>query len=132
MTRPWREWAKPSYAWASPIEPWRIVRTRLRVKKLVPGPVEGGGTPAGYFTGATGVTMYRGNAWPAQFLDWAIIGDVGSNLVHRKRLKSQGIHYVAQRVDEKSEFLTSTDIWFRPVQFANAPDGALYLSLIHI
>ena len=113
---------------ASPIEPWRIVRTRLRVKKLVPGPVEGGGTPAGYFTGATGVTMYRGNAWPAQFLDWAIIGDVGSNLVHRKRLKSQGIHYVAQRVDEKSEFLTSTDIWFRPVQFANAPDGALYIA----
>ena len=113
---------------ASPIEPWRIVRTRLRVKKLVPGPVEGGGTPAGYFTGATGVTIFRGNAWPRQYLDWAIIGDVGSNLVHRKRLKSQGIHYVAERVDSQSEFLTSTDIWFRPVQFANAPDGALYIA----
>ena len=36
----------------SPIEPWRLVRTRLRVAGRVPGPVEGGGTPAGYFTGS--------------------------------------------------------------------------------
>ena len=27
----------------SPDEPWRVVRTRLRVKGIVEGPVEGGG-----------------------------------------------------------------------------------------
>lgn len=113
---------------SSPVEPWRIVRTRLRVKGIVRGPVEGGGTPAGYFTGATGVTIYRGNAWPKPFYGWAIIGDVGSNLIHRKRLERQGIGYRAYRVDEKSEFVTSDDIWFRPVQFANAPDGTLYVA----
>jgi len=113
---------------SSPIEPWRIVRTRLRVKGLVPGPVEGGGTPAGYFTGATGATIFRGNAWPSEYVGWAMIGDVGSNLVHRKRLEEVGASYLARRVDEMSEFLTSTDIWFRPVQFANAPDGALYIA----
>jgi putative membrane-bound dehydrogenase-like protein len=112
----------------SPIEPWRIVRTRLRVKGIVKGPVEGGGTPAGYFTGATGITIFRGNAWPSDFLGMAIVGDVGSNLVHRKRLEADGASYVARRVDEKSELLTSTDIWFRPAQFANAPDGALYIA----
>ncbi|MCA9137469.1 MAG: hypothetical protein KDB00_11940, partial [Planctomycetales bacterium] len=33
----------------SPVEPWRIVRTRLRVAGLVSGPIEGGGRAAGYF-----------------------------------------------------------------------------------
>ena len=111
----------------SPVEPWRIVRTRLRVKGLVPGPVEGGGTAAGYFTGSTGVTIYRGDAWPRKYDGWAIIGDVGSNLVHRKRLQRNGVSYIAHRVDEKSEFVSSIDTWFRPVQFANAPDGSIYI-----
>jgi putative membrane-bound dehydrogenase-like protein len=111
----------------SPVEPWRIVRTRLRVQGLVPGPVEGGGRAAGYFTGATGVTIYRGNAWPPEYRGWAQVGDVGSNLVHRKRVEPDGVTFVARRVDPQSEFVTSTDIWFRPCQFANAPDGTLYV-----
>lgn len=111
----------------SPVEPWRIVRTRLRKKKIVPGPVEGGGTAAGYFTGSTGVTIFRGTAWPKKYYGWAVVGDVGSNLVHRKRLDAAGLRYIAHRVDKKSEFVSSNDTWFRPVQFANAPDGSLYI-----
>jgi putative membrane-bound dehydrogenase-like protein len=111
----------------SPVEPWRVLRTRLRVKGIVPGPVEGGGRAAGYFTGATGVTLYTGDNWPAESQGVAIVGDVGSNLVHRKQLVPQGIGYQAVRIDEKSELLTSEDIWFRPVQFANAPDGTLFI-----
>ncbi|MCP4194877.1 MAG: c-type cytochrome [Planctomycetaceae bacterium] len=112
---------------ASPVEPWRIVRTRLRVAGEVPGPVEGGGTAAGYFTGATGVTIFRGDAWPHDQYDLAFVCDVGSNLIHRKKLQRAGISYRADRIDEGDEFLTSTDIWFRPVQLANGPDGALYV-----
>lgn len=111
----------------SPVEPWRIVRTRLRAQKIVPGVVEGGGRPAGYFTGATGVTIYRGDAWPREWQGLAIVGDVGSNLVHRKRLATSGVGFVGTRIDEASEFVSSSDIWFRPVQFANAPDGSLYI-----
>lgn len=111
----------------SPVEPWRIVRTRLRVSGLVPGPVEGGGRPAGYFTSATGITIYRGDAWPPNLKGLAIVGDVGSNLVHRKRLEENGVAFLARRIDERSEFVSSRDIWFRPVQFANAPDGTLYV-----
>jgi len=113
---------------ASPVEPWRIVRTRLRKQGIVPGPVEGGGTAAGYFTSSTGVTIYRGNAWPREMQGLAVIGDVGSNLVHRKQLTVRGIGYLGQRLDKETEFLRSTDIWFRPVQFANAPDGCLYVA----
>ena len=112
----------------SPVEPWRIVRTRLRVAGVAPGPIEGGGTPAGYFTGATGTTVYRGDAFPPEYPDQAFIGDVGSNIVHRKVLERDGVGFVAKRVDEGREFLASTDNWFRPAQFANGPDGTLYVA----
>lgn len=112
---------------ASPVEPWRIVRTRLRVAGQVPGPVEGGGRAAGYFTSATGVTIVRGSAWPEALRGLVVVGDVGSNIVHRKRLERQGLEFIAQRIDQQSEWVASRDIWFRPAQFANAPDGSLYI-----
>ncbi len=112
----------------SPVEPWRIVRTRLRVKGFVRGPIEGGGTASGYFTSATGITVYKGDAYPPEYRGQVFIGDVGSNLIHRKRLFSDGIVRRAERIDEGAEFVASTDIWFRPVQFCNGPDGALYVA----
>jgi len=111
----------------SPVEPWRVLRTRLRVSGAVRGAVEGGGRAAGYFTGATGVTIYRGDAWPAQWQGIAVVGDAGGNLVHRKRLEGAGIELVARRIDRESEFVSSRDTWSRPVQFANAPDGTLHV-----
>lgn len=113
---------------SSPVEPWRIVRTRLRVEGVVKGVIEGGGRPAGYFTGATGLTVVRGDAFPPAWRgEVAIVGDVGSNLVHRKQLTLQGVQYAATRIDKESELVASTDIWFRPAQFANGPDGCLYV-----
>lgn len=111
----------------SPIEPWREIRTRLRAKGIVPGMVEGGGRPAGYFTSATGVTIYTGDAWPAEFRGNAFMGDVGSNLVHRKTLESPAddVALIARRVTPGKEFIASRDTWFRPVQFSNTPDGNL-------
>ncbi|MEM7314811.1 MAG: PVC-type heme-binding CxxCH protein, partial [Planctomycetota bacterium] len=111
----------------SPVEPWRIVRTRLRVSGAVKGLIEGGGRASGYFTSATGITIYRGDAWPEEHRGTAIVGDVGSNLIHRKQLVPDGLAFTAERIDNHSEFVTSTDIWFRPVQFANAPDGSLFV-----
>ncbi len=102
----------------SPDEPWRIVRTRMRVKGEAPGPVEFGGKVSGFFTSATGIFWHDGHLY---------IGDVASNLVHRKTLAPSGSTFRAERVDEKSEFIASSDNWFRPVNFASGPDGALYV-----
>jgi putative membrane-bound dehydrogenase-like protein len=114
----------------SPEEPWRVIRTRWRVAGLVGGPVEGGGRSAGYFTGATGITIYRGSAFPKAYVGDAFVGDAGGNLIHHKRIRRHGLDYIAERpADEvKREFIASTDNWFRPVDFANAPDGTLYVA----
>ncbi len=117
----------------SPVEPWRILRTRLRVSGVVGGPIEGGGRAAGYFTGATGVNIYRGDAYPDDWRDpngqhmVAVVGDVGGNLIHRKRLQREGVAMVGRRMDEASEWVASRDIWFRPAQFENGPDGTLHV-----
>jgi len=108
-------------------EPWRVVRTRQRAadpamaKKLPPTEL----VATGFFTSATGVTIYRGDAFPPEYRGNAFIGDVGGNLVHRKVLAGHGAAFRARRADEKVEFLASTDNWFRPVNFANTPDGTL-------
>ena len=111
---------------ASPVEPWRLLRTRLRGSGIVPGLVEQGGRASGYFTSATGITAVRGDAFGPELSGMLIVGDVGSNLIHRKRVRQDGAGVVAERVDEGGELVASTDIWFRPVQFANGPDGALW------
>lgn len=113
----------------SPDEPWRIVRTRWRISGVVPGMVEGGGRVSGYFTGATGATIYRGDAYGPEFVDNAFIGDAGGNLVHRKVMSPDDVALVAKRpADEQGlEFLASRDTWFRPVHFQNGPDGCLYV-----
>ncbi|MBX6312495.1 MAG: HEAT repeat domain-containing protein [Isosphaeraceae bacterium] len=111
----------------SPPEPWRVVRTRQRAadpvlrKRLPPTELQ----VTGFFTSATGVTIYRGTAFPPEFQGNAFIGDVGGNLVHRKILTPNGAIFRATRADEGVEFIASTDNWFRPVNFANTPDGTL-------
>ncbi|HND50966.1 MAG TPA: HEAT repeat domain-containing protein [Pirellulaceae bacterium] len=110
----------------SGVEPWRVLRTRLRKTGVIPGSDEGG-TPSGFFTGATGITVYRGDAWPAEYRGQLFVGEVANNLVYRARLEPNGVGLTAHRADADAEFLASADNWFRPVQFANAPDGTLYV-----
>ncbi|MDG1897533.1 MAG: HEAT repeat domain-containing protein [Fuerstiella sp.] len=110
----------------TPPEPWRVLRTRLRKTGKFRGSDEGG-TPFGFFTGATGITIYRGDAWPEEYRGNLFVGDVANNLVYRASLEARGQELVAHRADPGAEFLASKDIWFRPVQFANAPDGNLVM-----
>lgn len=110
-------------------EPWRVVRTRRRAAD----PVFAKNAPpselvtTGFFTSATGVTIYRGSAYPPEFQGNVFVGDVGGNLVHRKTLTPAGAGFTAKRADADAEFLTSTDNWFRPANFVNAPDGTLFI-----
>jgi putative membrane-bound dehydrogenase-like protein len=112
----------------SPDEPWRIVRTRWRIGGVVKGMVEGGGRVSGYFTGATGTTVFRGDAYGDDFVDNTFTGDAGGQLIHRKKITPDGVSLIGRRpADEQGyEFAASNDSWVRVVNFANAPDGTLY------
>ncbi|QDT26300.1 Cytochrome c [Gimesia panareensis] len=109
----------------SQIEPWRILRTRIRAASAK-GDYEGG-KPSGFFTAATGITVYRGDAWPLKYQGNLFVGEPANNLVYRAAPKPDGLSLVAPRADQNAEFLASTDVWFRPVQFENGPDGSLYV-----
>ena len=113
----------------SPDEPWRIVRTRWRIGGVVKGAVEGGGRVSGYFTGATGTTVFRGDAYGDDFVNNTFSGDSGSALIHRKKISPAGVSLIGRRpADELNvEFAASTDTWVRAVNFANAPDGTLHV-----
>lgn len=110
----------------SPEEYWRQERTRLRNEGKFRGSNEGGNS-SGFFTAATGVTIYRGDAWPAEYRGSVFVGEPANNLVFRGQLEPEGVGLVARRADAGREFLASTDTRFRPVQFANGPDGNLYV-----
>jgi len=112
----------------SPPEPWRVLRTEMRVGGVFSGPVEGGGTASGYFTAACGVTIYQGDAWPRPYRGNAFVCEGAGHLVHRMRLQPDGVAFTAHRTEQRREFWTSDEVWFRPIQFAHAPDGNLYLA----
>ncbi|MCS7025470.1 MAG: c-type cytochrome [Bryobacteraceae bacterium] len=115
----------------TPPEPWRVERTKLRQKRydeLQTGRVE---HATGYMSGATGGTVYTGDAWPEEYRGSIFTGDVSGNLVRRDILSPEGVSFVARPAKDNVEFLASTDPWFRPTCFANAPDGNLYMMDIY-
>ncbi len=114
----------------SPLEPWRILRTRLRVDGKYRGSAEGG-TAGGFFTSASGIVVYQGDAWPQEYRGDLFVGEVSNNLVHRARLEGEGLQKIARRGNEKAEFMAASDNWFRPVELINGPDGNLYLADMH-
>jgi putative membrane-bound dehydrogenase-like protein len=82
-----------------------------------------------WLTNAQGCTIYRGNAFPSNYLGNAFIADPSAHIVHRAVLREAGLQVAASRAADEahSEFLMSTDPSFRPVQVVNGPEGALYV-----
>lgn len=112
---------------ASPPEPWRAARAerwRLEAGQTYPRSELAG---EGYFTSACGITIYRGAAYPQEFYGNVFLGEVAGNLIHRETLAPDGVTFKAARADKDAEFVASTDNWFRPVNFTNAPDGTLHV-----
>ncbi len=84
----------------------------------------------GHVTSANSATPYRGGLFGKEFARSVFISEPVHNLVHREVLVPDGVSFKSHRAagEEKSEFLASTDNWFRPVQLKTGPDGALYIA----
>jgi len=85
-------------------------------------------TDRGVFTSACGLTFYLGGLFPEPYDDQvSFVAEPVHNLIHVSKVLPDGPTFRATRIQEGREFLASTDSWFRPVNFSNGPDGALYM-----
>ena len=78
-------------------------------------------------TATCGALIYRGDAFPAAYRGNAFVPEPAANLVKRFTMSETDGLVKATNTAKGSEFLTSTDERFRPVNACNGPDGALYL-----
>lgn len=86
-------------------------------------------TVATWLTNAQGCVVYRGTAFPSNYLGNVFIADPSAHIVHRVVLREADLAVTAERAKDEAntEFLASADAGFRPVQLVNGPDGALYV-----
>ena len=98
-----------------------------RVFSIAPAPTTFNGEPIAFFNASCGPTIYRGDALPESYRGDAFVCESLTSLVHRRELVADGATFQARRVEAGKEFLASTHPWFRPVNLATGPDGALYV-----
>lgn len=89
--------------------------------------------PPGRTTAACGLGIYRDDRLGKEYQGNAFVCEPVNLLVHRLVLSPKGSTFSGRRAkgEETSEFLASTDTWFRPVQARTGPDGALWIVDMH-
>ena len=112
----------------SPIERWRHIRSSRRIAHSERSR-DSAGASHHVVDAAAGVTIYRGSAYPAEYLRQRLrrrrpeqpcaSPDVSTPTARRSRQSGPA--------RTETEFVRSSDNWFRPVNFVNAPDGTLYV-----
>src|ERR1039458_7544000 len=83
-----------------------------------------------WLTNARGCVVYRGNAFPSNYLGSVFIADPSAHVIHRAVLHETELGLAAFRAPDETntEFVVSSDPGFCPVQIVNGPDGALYVA----
>lgn len=83
----------------------------------------------GAFTAAAGCAIYEGGAWPEKWNYSYFTAEPTVNIVHHEFVSPDGVSYTAAKEKgcEETEFIRSTDLWFRPINTRIGPDGALYV-----
>jgi putative membrane-bound dehydrogenase-like protein len=83
-----------------------------------------------HVTSGCSPTPYRDDLFGPDFATSVFISEPVHNVVHREVLSPFGSGLQSQRApdEQKSEFLASTDPWFRPTTLRTGPDGALYIA----
>jgi len=106
--------------------PWRVKRGRDPAWVKFYGKRE---TNSNYFSGGCSTTFYGGRLFPDEYHGNLFYCEPSLNIVHRTVLTRDGAGYQARRApgEQESEFLASTDQWFRPMNLRVGPDGALYI-----
>lgn len=103
----------------------KSVTTADYIPKLI------GRSHAGTFTAASGLVVYNGTALTPEHRGDVFICESAQNLVQRQVMKEDGSSFQSEIATHGTEFLSSTDEWFRPVFAQHGPEGALYIADMH-
>ncbi|MDF1843615.1 MAG: c-type cytochrome [Rubripirellula sp.] len=106
--------------------PWRVRRRQDPAWIKFYGDRE---TDSNYFSGGCSNEVYSDPLFPTSFRGNLFYCEPSLNMIHRCILERDGSGYRGRRAAEEqaSEFLASTDQWFRPMNLRVGPDGALYI-----
>ncbi len=85
---------------------------------------------ANRFTSACSAIIYRDDLFGPHFAGNAFICEPVHNLINRQIVSAKGLLFSSKRApdEELSEFLASSDNWFRPTTVKVGPDGALWIA----
>ncbi|MEK7953000.1 DUF7133 domain-containing protein [Luteolibacter soli] len=82
------------------------------------------------FSSGAGIEVFRGDQLPSELLGDVFFGEPVGRLVRRAKVSNNGGLKVLSNPyqEQKSEFLRSKDLCFRPINMTTAPDGTLYIT----
>jgi putative membrane-bound dehydrogenase-like protein len=85
--------------------------------------------PPGRTTAACGLGIYRDDLLGEEYRGNAFTCEPVNLVIHRLLLSPCGSTFAGRRAPDETqtEFLTSSDNWFRPVQVRTGPDGCLWV-----
>jgi putative membrane-bound dehydrogenase-like protein len=85
--------------------------------------------PPNRVTSACGIGVYRDDRLGREYQGDVFTCEPVNLVVTRLKLTPKGSTFLGRRAEDEqqSEFLASTDNWFRPVQVRTGPDGALWV-----
>ncbi|MCU0879458.1 MAG: c-type cytochrome [Pirellulaceae bacterium] len=83
---------------------------------------------ANRFTSACSQIVYRDDLLGPEFAGNSFVCEPVHNLVHRELMSPAGTTFTSRPDEVGSEFLASTDSWFRPSMCRTGPDGALWVA----
>lgn len=115
------------------IEEWRLQRYKDRThvprKGYRPPRGTNPGDPSSPTSSAAPV-VYRGDAYPDGHRGTVFVAESCYNLLYHLDLEREGATFRATKPesDGKADFVASEDVWFRPTNFVNAPDGCLHVT----
>ena len=79
---------------------------------------------SGQFSAACGVFA---PGWYEQGQEWLLACEPTAYIVQRQRLSREGSVWKSRREEQESEFLSSTDTWFRPVDITAGPQTSVLI-----
>ncbi|MFK5923771.1 MAG: HEAT repeat domain-containing protein [Verrucomicrobiota bacterium] len=113
------------------IEAWRLQRYKDRAfnprSGYKPPRGDGEGEPSRP-TSSSAPVIYRGDAYPASHRGMFFVSEPCYNLIYHLKAEANGPTFavIKPESDGKADFVASRDVWFRPTNLVNAPDGCLH------